>query len=113
MVAGPGVEGAVDGKHTVWHGMAHGTPMSSTVDGTLPHAVTNLHHARLHDFRQMAKRPDVVEQAGVGAGSPLRGRALKKRQGTKGVEGPASADLDAYPRPPYLPQTDRAQIRSH
>ena len=28
----------------------------------LPRAVTDLHHARLHEFRQMAKRPDVVEQ---------------------------------------------------
>ena len=31
-------------------------------DGKLPHAVTNLHHARLHEFRQMAQHPDVVEQ---------------------------------------------------
>lgn len=71
-----------------------------SADGNLPHAVNNdLHHARLHEFRQMAAHPEVVEQViadSTQQSPPSRNKVLNAIRELERVATEARAERDAF-----------------
>lgn len=69
-------------------------------EGKLPSSVTNdLHHGRLHEFRQMAAHPEVVEQViadSTQQSPPSRNKVLNAIRELERVATEARAERDAF-----------------
>lgn len=68
-------------------------------DGNVPHVEHNLHRTRLHEFRQMAQHPDVVEQVIVESSQespPSRTKVLNAIKALGRAADEAKAENDAF-----------------